>query len=88
MPEEPELFSHTSMVQLPVPGSIKALSGMLTCELIPLKVNAELLKSGMADTLFIDGIGSQSGFPSRSSFYATFKAETGMTPSQYLENLS
>jgi AraC-like DNA-binding protein len=48
----------------------------------------ELLKSGMADTLSIDGIGSQSGFPSRSSFYATFKAETGMTPSQYLENLS
>jgi AraC-like DNA-binding protein len=47
----------------------------------------ELLKSGMADTLSIDGIGSQSGFPSRSSFYATFKAETGMTPSQYLENL-
>ena len=48
----------------------------------------ELLKSGTADTLSIDGIGSQSGFPSRSSFYATFKAETGMTPSQYLEKLS
>ena len=48
----------------------------------------ELLKAGTADTLSIDGIGSQSGFPSRSSFYATFKAETGMTPSQYLEKLS
>ncbi len=47
-----------------------------------------LLKSGSADTLSIDGIGSQSGFPSRSSFYATFKTETGMTPSQYLETLS
>jgi AraC-like DNA-binding protein len=48
----------------------------------------ELLKSGSADALSIDGIGAQSGFPSRSSFYATFKSETGMTPSQYLENLA
>ncbi|UAJ14011.1 helix-turn-helix domain-containing protein [Aquirufa lenticrescens] len=46
-----------------------------------------LLNSGTADTLSIDGIGSQSGFSSRSGFYATFKAETGMTPSQYLETL-
>jgi AraC-like DNA-binding protein len=48
----------------------------------------ELLKGGSADSLSIDGIGSQSGFPSRSSFYATFKAETGMTPSQYLETIT
>ena len=48
----------------------------------------ELLKGGSADSLSIDGIGSQSGFPSRSSFYATFKAETGMTPSQYLETIA
>ncbi len=47
-----------------------------------------LLKGGSADSLSIDGIGSQSGFPSRSSFYATFKAETGMTPSQYLETIA
>ena len=47
----------------------------------------ELLKAGTADTLSIDGIGTQSGFSSRSGFYATFKAETGMTPSQYLESL-
>ncbi|MFM7016251.1 MAG: helix-turn-helix domain-containing protein [Bacteroidota bacterium] len=47
----------------------------------------ELLKSGTADTLSIDGIGAQSGFSSRSSFYATFKAETGLTPSQYLESI-
>lgn len=47
----------------------------------------ELLNSGTADALSIDGIGSQSGFSSRSSFYASFKAETGMTPSQYLESL-
>lgn len=48
----------------------------------------ELLNSGTADALSIDGIGAQSGFSSRSGFYATFKAETGMTPSQYLENLA
>jgi AraC-like DNA-binding protein len=48
----------------------------------------ELLNTGTADTLSIDGIGSQAGFSSRSGFYATFKAETGMTPSQYLEILS
>ncbi len=47
----------------------------------------ELLNAGTADTLSIDGIGTQSGFSSRSGFYATFKAETGMTPSQYLESL-
>jgi AraC-like DNA-binding protein len=47
----------------------------------------DLLSKGSADTLSIDGIGSQSGFPSRSSFYASFKSETGMTPSQYLESL-
>ena len=48
----------------------------------------EMLSQGLADTLSIDGIGSKSGFPSRSNFYASFKAETGMTPSQYLENLA
>lgn len=47
----------------------------------------DMLKTGAADTLSIDGIGAQSGFSSRSSFYASFKAETGMTPSQYLESL-
>ena len=47
----------------------------------------ELLHAGTADSLSIDGIGAQSGFSSRSGFYATFKAETGMTPSQYLESL-
>ena len=48
----------------------------------------ELLSAGTADTLSIDGIGAQSGFPSRSSFYASFKAETGMTPSQFLEKIA
>ena len=47
----------------------------------------ELLHAGTADSLSIDGIGAQSGFSSRSGFYATFKAETGMTPSQYVESI-
>ncbi len=48
----------------------------------------ELLHAGTADSLSIDGIGAQSGFSSRSGFYATFKSETGMTPSQYLEKIA
>jgi AraC-like DNA-binding protein len=47
----------------------------------------ELLREGLTDSLSIDGIGAKAGFPSRSSFYASFKSETGMTPSQYLESL-
>lgn len=45
----------------------------------------ELLSKGSAKKLTIEGIGKSSGFPSRSSFYAIFKAETGQTPIQYLE---
>ena len=47
----------------------------------------ELLREGLTDSLSIDGIGAKAGFPSRSSFYASFKSETGMTPSQYLDSL-
>lgn len=45
----------------------------------------ELLDKGLTSTLSIDGIGFKAGFSSRSSFFATFKAETGMTPTQYLQ---
>jgi AraC-like DNA-binding protein len=44
-----------------------------------------LLSKGSAKKLTIDGIGKSSGFTSRSSFYAIFKEETGLTPVQYLE---
>jgi transcriptional regulator GlxA family with amidase domain len=47
----------------------------------------KLLESGLTDTLSIDGIGVKSGFSSRSTFYANFKANTGITPSEYLEGL-
>jgi AraC-like DNA-binding protein len=45
----------------------------------------DLLSNGSAKKLTIDGIGKSSGFTSRSSFYAIFKEETGLTPIQYLE---
>jgi AraC-like DNA-binding protein len=44
-----------------------------------------LLSKGSAKKLTMDGIGKSSGFTSRSSFYAIFKEETGLTPVQYLE---
>jgi len=46
---------------------------------------AKLLDSGQADELSMDGIGKKSGFSTRSNFYNAFKSETGMTPSEYLE---
>ena len=48
----------------------------------------ELLDKGLSENITIDAIGSNSGFKSRSTFYEAFKAETGMTPSQYLEKLA
>ena len=48
----------------------------------------ELLNKGLSESITIDAIGTFSGFKSRSSYFEAFKAETGMTPSQYLEKLS
>jgi YesN/AraC family two-component response regulator len=52
------------------------------------KVNhaKELLEKGFAETLSIDGVGAKAGFGTRSNFYLSFKAITGVTPSEYLEN--
>jgi YesN/AraC family two-component response regulator len=52
------------------------------------KVNhaKELLDKGLTETLSIDGIGEKAGFVTRSNFYSSFKAVTGLTPSEYLEN--
>ena len=38
-------------------------------------------------TTTIDSVGRSSGFPSRSGFFNTFKAEVGCSPSEYLENI-
>lgn len=46
----------------------------------------ELLDKGLTETLSIDGIGEKAGFVTRSNFYSSFKAVTGLTPSEYLEN--
>jgi AraC-like DNA-binding protein len=48
----------------------------------------ELLKKGLTGTITIDAIGVDSGFKSRSTYYEAFKAETGMTPHQYLEKIA
>jgi len=44
------------------------------------------LQKGLASELSIDGIGRESGFASRSNFYSAFKAETGFTPNEFLNN--
>lgn len=51
-----------------------------------IKYATNLLDAGQADDLSMDGIGKKSGFSTRSNFYNAFKTETGMTPSEYLEN--
>jgi AraC-like DNA-binding protein len=51
-----------------------------------IKYATNLLDSGQADELSMDGIGKKSGFSTRSNFYNAFKIETGMTPSEYLES--
>ena len=47
----------------------------------------ELLKKGQNSSITIDGIGTQSGFKTRSYYYEVFKKETGYTPSEYIDNL-
>lgn len=44
----------------------------------------KILLSGQFETLNIIGIAYQSGFNSKSTFNATFKKHTGLTPSQYV----
>ena len=47
----------------------------------------ELLKSGSNSIVTIEAIGKQSGFKTRSYFYAEFRKEIGCTPSEYIQNL-
>ena len=47
----------------------------------------DLIKSGSYETLTLDALSKQSGFGSRSSFINAFKLKTGLTPSEYLQNL-
>ena len=45
----------------------------------------ELLQQGLGDNQTIDHIGQMAGFPSRSTFYAAFKSETGLTPQAFMD---
>ena len=44
-----------------------------------------LLLEGQLEHLSMEGIGALAGFPSKSTFFAVFKKETGMTPKEFLE---
>lgn len=48
----------------------------------------ELLTNGASSELSIEGISKEAGFASPSNFYAAFKSETGLTPSEFLTQLN
>jgi AraC-like DNA-binding protein len=45
-----------------------------------------LLQSGLSNSLTIEAIGERSGFKTRSHFYAAFKEETGVSPTEFISN--
>lgn len=47
----------------------------------------ELMRNGTYENLTLDALSKQAGFGSRSSFINSFKAKTGLTPSEYLQNI-
>ena len=47
----------------------------------------ELINNGSYEKLTLDALSKQSGFGSRSSFIIAFKLKTGLTPSEYIQNL-
>ena len=47
----------------------------------------DLIKKGSYETLTLDALSKQSGFGSRSTFINSFKLKTGLTPSEYIQNL-
>ena len=53
-----------------------------------LRVNyaLSLLENKSNDRITIEAIGEQSGFKTRSNFYAAFKEVTGLTPTEFIQN--
>ena len=47
----------------------------------------ELMRNGTYENLTLDALSKQAGFGSRSSFINSFKSKTGLTPSEYLQQL-
>jgi AraC-like DNA-binding protein len=47
----------------------------------------QALRNGINEYQTIESIGYESGFPSRATFFAVFKKQTGKTPGQFLESL-
>lgn len=47
----------------------------------------ELMNDGTYENLTLDALSKKAGFGSRSSFINSFKTKTGLTPSEYLQNL-
>lgn len=47
----------------------------------------ELLRSDIANSLSVEGIGNEVGFQSKSTFYDAFKKYTGTTPSRFKNNI-
>ena len=47
----------------------------------------ELLQNNVSNILTIEAIGEKSGFKTRSNFYTAFKDKTGITPTEFIENL-
>jgi AraC-like DNA-binding protein len=47
-----------------------------------------LIEKGLLDSLTIDAVASIAGFSSRSSFQSNFKDEVGISPGEYLKNIS
>lgn len=48
----------------------------------------KLIEKGLLDSLTIDAVASIAGFSSRSSFQSNFKDEVGISPGEYLKNIS
>ena len=64
-------------------NSIKSLNFNNYINYYRIDLAKEILKSSKANTLSIEGVGIESGFRSKATFYNAFKKNVNMTPAQY-----